>query len=62
MTADRLLYRHPQTPYLGWRITGWVEPVLVRGTTVYLDGEILAPSGHGMFLRGGTQPAGHAVQ
>jgi allantoinase len=62
VTADRLLYRHPQTPYLGWRITGWVERVLVRGTTVYLDGEILAPSGHGMFLRGGTQPAGHAVQ
>jgi len=52
LSADRLLYRHPQTPYLGWRITGWVERVLVRGRTVYREGEILTRPGHGEFLRG----------
>ena len=52
ISADRLFYRHPQTPYLGWRITGWVERVLVRGRTVYREGEILAPPGHGEFLGG----------
>jgi allantoinase len=62
VTADRLLYRHPQTPYLGWRITGWVERVLVRGTTVYLDGEVVAPAGHGMLVRGVPQPGGDTVQ
>ena len=53
VTADHLRYRHPQTPYLGWRITGWVERVLVRGRTVYLDGEVVGSPGHGVFVRGG---------
>jgi allantoinase len=53
VTADRLRYRHPQTPYLGWRITGSVERVLVRGRTVYRDGEVVGSPGHGVFVRGG---------
>ena len=53
VTADRLRYRHPQTPYLDWRLTGWVERVLVRGRTVYRDGDIVGPAGHGILVRPG---------
>jgi allantoinase len=38
------------TPYAGRRFTGAVVRTLVRGTTVYLDGEFPAPAGHGRFV------------
>ena len=56
ISADQLLYRHRQTPYLGWRITGWVDRVLVRGRTVFADGEVVASPGYGRLIRG----PGHA--
>ena len=60
ISADRLLYRHPQTPYLGWRITGWVERVLVRGRTVSRDGEVVGPPGYGrLFRQGQADQADH---
>ena len=52
ISADRLLYRHRLTPYLGWRITGWVDRVLVRGRTVVADGEVVASPGSGRLIRG----------
>lgn len=55
VTADRLHYRHPQTPFLGWRLTGWVERVLVRGRTVYRDGDVVGPAGHGILVRGASR-------
>jgi allantoinase len=50
VTEDRLQYRHPQTPYLGWRLTGWVERVLVRGRTVCRDGDVVGPVGYGVLV------------
>lgn len=38
------------TPYAGRSFTGAVARTLVRGTTVYLDGEFPAPAGHGRFV------------
>jgi allantoinase len=43
ITADRLFYRHPHSPYLGRTVRGRVMRTLVRGTTVFLDGRIVAP-------------------
>jgi allantoinase len=38
------------TPYAGRSFTGAVVRTLVRGTTVYLDGEFPATAGHGRFV------------
>lgn len=38
------------TPYAGRRFTGAVVRTIVRGTTVYLEGEFPASPGHGRFL------------
>jgi dihydroorotase-like cyclic amidohydrolase len=43
ITADRLFYRHRHSPYLGRTVRGRVVRTLVRGTTVFLDGRIVAP-------------------
>jgi allantoinase len=39
---DELLYRHPQTPYLGSRLRGRVVRTILRGRTVFHDGKIVA--------------------
>ena len=44
------------TPYAGRSFTGAVVRTIVRGTTVYLDGEFPAAPGHGRFV-----PAGRAA-
>ena len=38
------------TPYAGRQFVGRVTRTLVRGTTVYADGEFSAPPGHGRFV------------
>jgi len=38
------------TPYAGRRFVGRVRRTLVRGTTVYRDGEFPAAAGHGRFI------------
>ncbi|HLW60319.1 MAG TPA: allantoinase AllB [bacterium] len=53
ISADRLLYRHPWTPYLGWRIVGAVDKVLVRGRLVFAEGEVMSPPGSGRLIRPG---------
>jgi allantoinase len=57
ITAERLLYRHPQTPYLGWTVRGWVDRVLVRGRTVFLEGEIVGAPGYGRLIVRRTREA-----
>ena len=37
--AKDLHYRHKQTPYLGRRLRGSVRRTIVRGHTVFQDGE-----------------------
>lgn len=37
--------------YDGWRFKGWPRRTLVRGVTVMQDGRIVAPGGHGRYLR-----------
>ena len=39
---DDLYYRHPQTPYLGRRLRGRVVRTILRGRTVFNDGDIVA--------------------
>ena len=38
------------TPYAGRAFRGAVVRTIVRGTTVYLDGEFPTPPGHGRFV------------
>jgi allantoinase len=47
VTADRLLHRHPITPYLGARLRGRVEATYVRGALAYdrHRGPVANPSG-----------------
>lgn len=57
VTAERLRYRHRFSPFLGWRITGWIERVLVRGRTVVENGEVVGPPGYGRLLMPETTPS-----
>jgi allantoinase len=55
--------KNPWSPFEGRRVRGRVVRTIVRGTTVYCDGEISVSPGHGMFLssqdkhRLGSSPA-----
>ncbi|MDA0218067.1 MAG: dihydropyrimidinase [Proteobacteria bacterium] len=42
------------TPYEGRRVTGWPVRTLLRGRTVWNDGQVLAEPGEGRFLPCGT--------
>jgi len=50
VTAERLRYRHRFSPFMGWRIRGWIDRVLVRGRTVVEHGEIVGQPGYGRLL------------
>ena len=39
---EQLLYRHKQTPYAGRTLTGKVVRTILRGKTVFKDGEIVS--------------------
>jgi allantoinase len=43
LSAGDLFYRHPQSPYIGRRLSGRVECTLVRGITVYRENQIVSP-------------------
>ncbi len=45
--------RSGRTPYAGRTFTGAVVRTIVRGTTVYVDGDFPAPAGHGRFVAAG---------
>jgi allantoinase len=42
ISADRLFYRHPISPYVGMRLRGRVVRTMVRGTTVFENGRIVS--------------------
>ncbi len=51
VTADRLQYRHPISPYLGETLRGIVRATYLRGEAVYSDGAFAAtPSGREIKL------------
>lgn len=47
-----LYYRHRVTPYVGWRVRGWIDRVMVRGHSVVRDGEVVGRPGHGQLILG----------
>jgi allantoinase len=51
LTADQLFYKNKFSAYVGSTFKGRVERTLVRGQTVYQDGQILAEPGYGKLLR-----------
>jgi allantoinase len=52
LTADELLYKCPWSPNAGTEMHGRFVRTIVRGTTVYADGELVAEPGTGSFLHG----------
>lgn len=42
LRAEDLLYRHQHSPYVGRTLHGLIRRTLVRGTTVVLDGQVVA--------------------
>lgn len=51
LTAEHLFYKNPFSAYVGSSFKGRVERTLVRGTTVYADGQITVEPGYGRLLR-----------
>ena len=48
--SEQQFSKNPWSPFEGRRVQGRVVRTIVRGTTVYCDGEILVSPGYGMFL------------
>jgi allantoinase len=42
LTKEKLFYRHKQSPYVGQTFKGIMKQTLVRGQTIFIDGEIVA--------------------
>jgi allantoinase len=59
--AAQQFSKNPWSPFEGRAVRGCVRRTLVRGETVYADGEILAAPGHGRFLAGAGRTAEAAV-
>jgi allantoinase len=53
LNADQLLYKNKHSAYVGYTFKGKIERTLVRGVTVYQDGEIKVQPGFGRLLRRG---------
>ncbi len=51
LTAEQLFYRNKHSAYVGCSFKGLVERALIRGETVYLNGEIKVQPGFGKLLR-----------
>lgn len=51
-TVERswLYSRHKHSPFIGWRMKGWIEQVVLRGRTIAREGEMVA-NGGGEWLR-----------
>jgi|SRR5215208_494785 len=50
LTADQLFYKNKFSAYVGSTFKGGVERTIVRGKTVYQDGQIKAEPGYGKLL------------
>jgi allantoinase len=58
--ASQQFSKNPKSPFDGMRVGARVRRTIVRGTTVYRDGEITAAPGHGRFLFGCGRPVAGA--
>jgi dihydroorotase-like cyclic amidohydrolase len=52
ITPDRLLYKCPWSPNEGTDVRGEIVHTIVRGATVYRDGDLVGQPGAGAFLHG----------
>jgi allantoinase len=50
LEPETLLYQHTQSPYLGRSFTGMLRRTVSRGTTIYLDAQVLEGA-RGQFVR-----------
>jgi allantoinase len=50
LQSEDLLYRYKQSPYVGETFKGRIDRTIVRGKTVYRDGEITVEPGYGKLL------------
>lgn len=51
LTADQLFYKNKFSAYVGSTFKGQIVRTLVRGKTIYQDGQIMAEAGYGKLLR-----------
>ncbi|CAN5498984.1 allantoinase [soil metagenome] len=49
LTQDNLFYKNPHSAFVGYEFTGRVEQTIVRGVTVFRDGEIQVQPGFGQL-------------
>jgi allantoinase len=49
LTQEMLLSKNPHSPYIGCTFKGAVERTIVRGTTVYKEGQVLGRPGFGQL-------------
>ncbi len=49
--------RHPHSPFIGWKMQGWITHVLRRGQTIARDGEVIVDGG-GEWLPSGASRRG----
>jgi allantoinase len=60
LTPELLHYKCPWSPHTGWQISGRIVRTILRGQTVFRDGQVTATPGMGAFIAG--PGAGHARQ
>jgi allantoinase len=51
LQADDLMYRNRHSPFVGSTFLGRVDQTIVRGQTVYRDGEVTGQPGYGQLIR-----------
>ncbi len=51
LTTEQLLYKNKHSPYVGYEYQCTVEQTIVRGQTVYRDGQITVEPGFGQLLK-----------
>lgn len=52
ISANKMHSRCGWTPFEGWRVNGRLTKVVLRGKTVFEDGNVLAEAGYGRSVRG----------
>jgi dihydroorotase len=55
LSDDGLYTKVGWTPYLGWKVKGYVELTMLRGTVIARDREIVGEPGYGRYIGGVAQ-------
>ena len=55
LTDDGLYTKVGWTPYLGWKVKGYVALTMLRGTVIARDREIVGTPGYGQYIAGVPQ-------